>query len=110
MRLDDLLETIEQGTYIEITDGKKILYMGYVEEIKANNFNGRNVYLVVATSQNEMTEKERISELRNAKREKERLHDLMISDDFKLYSQFQRVETVKTFNRLDKKIIELEER
>ena len=57
-----------------------------------------------------MTEKERISELRNAKREKERLHDLMISDDFKLYSQFQRVETVKTFNRLDKKIIELEER
>ena len=54
MRLDDLLETIEQGTYIEITDGKKILYMGYVEEIKTNNFNGRKVYLVVATSQNEI--------------------------------------------------------
>jgi len=57
-----------------------------------------------------MTEKERINELRNAKREKERLQDLMTSDDFKLYSQSQRVETVITFNRLTNRSIELEER
>ena len=57
-----------------------------------------------------MTEKEKRSELRIAKREKERLQDLMTSDDFKLYSQSQRVETVITFNRLTNRIIELEER
>ena len=57
-----------------------------------------------------MTDKEKKSELRIAKREKERLQDLMTSDDFKLYSQSQRVETVITFNRLTNRIIELEER
>ena len=57
-----------------------------------------------------MTDKEKKSELRIAKREKERLQDLMTSDDFKLYSQSQRVETVITFNRLTNRSIELEER
>ncbi len=55
-----------------------------------------------------MTDKEKKSELRIAKREKERLQDLMTSDDFKLYSQAQKVETVITFNRLSNKIINLE--
>ena len=57
-----------------------------------------------------MTDKEKKSELRIAKREKERLQDLMTSEDFKLYSQSQRVETVITFNRLENRIIELEEK
>ena len=57
-----------------------------------------------------MTDKEKKSELRIAKREKERLQDLMTSEDFKLYSQSQRVETVITFNRLTKTTEELEEK
>ena len=54
-----------------------------------------------------MTHRE--NELKILKCEKLRLQKLIISNDFKLYSEPQRIEVVKTFYRLSNKIINLEE-
>jgi hypothetical protein len=50
------------------------------------------------------------NELKILKCEKLRLQKLITSNDFKLYNEPQKIEVVKTFNRLSNKIVKLEGR
>lgn len=57
---------------------------------------------------NKTIEEKNLVKLRKENREKDRLQEVMQSEEFKLYSKFQRVEIAREFNQKCKKILELE--